>query len=161
NNTGGTATGSCANYASAMGGSTTIGGNSSTLGLNYFSDPAAAYCSFRPILLTADTRDGRGNPLRGFGVWNLDASFAKETAITERFKVKFSADFFNIFNHVSFDDPLAKPLGPTDFIDSTNASNFGVITNSFTPAQRPVGSRWIQLGFHVEVEELQAIEACR
>jgi hypothetical protein len=150
NNTGSTATGSCANYASAMGGSTTIGGNSSTLGLNYFSDPAAAYCSFRPILLTADTRDGRGNPLRGFGVWNLDASFAKETSITERFKVKFSADFFNIFNHVSFDDPLAKPLGPTDFIDSTNASNFGVITNSFTPAQRPVGSRWIQLGLRVE-----------
>jgi hypothetical protein len=149
-NTGNTATGSCATYAAAMGGGTSIGGNSSTLGLNYFSDPAAAYCSFRPILLTADTRDGRGNPLRGFGVWNLDASFAKETAITERFKLKFSADFFNLFNHVSFDDPLAKPLGPTDFIDATNAANFGVITNSFTPAQRPVGSRWIQLGLRVE-----------
>jgi hypothetical protein len=149
-NTGNTATGSCAVYAAAMGGGTSVGGNSSALGLNYFSDPAAAYCSFRPILLTGDTRDGRGNPLRGFGVWNLDASFAKETAITERFKVKFSADFFNIFNHVSFDDPLAKPLGPTDFIDATNAANFGVLTNSFTPAQRPVGSRWIQLGLRVE-----------
>jgi len=147
-NNGNTATGSCAAYAQAMGGGTSIGGNSSTLGLNYFSDPAA-YCSFRPILLTVDTRDGRGNPLRGFGQWNLDASFAKETALTERFKLKFSADFFNIFNHVSFDDPLTT-LGPTDFIDGTNAANFGVITDSFTPAQRPVGSRWIQLGLRVE-----------
>src|SRR6202011_3890231 len=109
----------------ALSGGATLGGPGNSTGLNYFSDPAAAFCNFRPILLTVDTRDGRGNPLRGFGVWNLDASFAKETSITERFKVKFSADFFNIFNHVSFDDPLAKPLGPTDFIDSTNASNFG------------------------------------
>src|SRR6266852_4331076 len=82
----------CANFAVAMGGGTPdpshnndvlIGGNSSTLGYNYFSNPAAAYCSFRPVLLTVDTRDGRGNPLRGFGVWNLDASLGKETAITE------------------------------------------------------------------------------
>jgi hypothetical protein len=140
---------SCGNYAANMGGNTTIGGNGATLGYNYFSNPAAAFCSFRPVLLTVDTRDGRGNPMRGFGLWNLDASFGKETAITERFKVKISADFFNIFNHVSFDDPLAPPLGPTDFIDATNASNFGVISNSFTPAQRPVGSRWIQLGLRV------------
>jgi hypothetical protein len=149
----------CANYAIAMGGGAPdpthnndvlVGGNSSSKGYNYFSNPAAVYCSFRPILLTADTRDGRDNPLRGFGQWNLDASFAKETAISERFKLKFSADFFNIFNHVSFDDPLAPPLSPTDFIDATNAPNFGVVSNSFTPAQRPVGSRWIQLALRVD-----------
>jgi hypothetical protein len=147
----------CANFAAAMGSGAPdpahnndvlIGGDSSTLGYNYFSNPAAAYCSFRPVLLTVDTRDGRGNPLRGFGVWNLDASFGKETAITERFKLKFSADFFNIFNHVSFDDPL-NPFQPTGFIDGTVAHAFGAITNSFTPAQRPVGSRWIQLGLRV------------
>jgi hypothetical protein len=149
----------CANYAIAMGGGAPdpthnndvlVGGNSSSNGYNYFSNPAALYCSFRPILLTADTRDGRGNPLRGFAQWNLDASFAKVTAIGERFKLKFSADFFNLFNHVSFDDPLAPPLSPTDFMDATNAGNFGVVSNSFTPAQRPVGSRWIQLGLRVE-----------
>lgn len=150
NNTGTAATGSCAGYAAAMGGSSQIGGNGSALGYNYFSDPAAAYCSFRPILLTVDTRDGRGNPLRGFGVWNLDASLGKETAITERLRMKISADFLNVFNHVSFDDPLARPLGPTDFIDATNSANFGVISNSFTPAQRQVGSRWVQLGLRVE-----------
>lgn len=144
-----TATGTCAAYAAAIGSGTGIGTNSSSLGYNYFSNPAAAYCSFRPILLSADTRDGRDHPLRGFGQWNLDASFAKDTAISERFKLRFSADFFNLFNHVSFDDPLAPPLSPTDFIDATNAANFGVVTSSFTPAQRPVGSRWIQLGLRL------------
>jgi hypothetical protein len=142
--------GTCANYVSAMGGGGTgVGTNSSINGYNYFSNPAAAYCSFRPILLSADTRDGRDHPLRGFPFWNLDASFGKETAITERFKLKFSADFFNIFNQVSFDDPL-NPLQPTGFIDATSPAQFGVITNSFTPAQRPVGSRWIQLGLRVD-----------
>ena len=148
----------CANFAMAMGAGTPdpthnndvlIGGSSSQFGYNYFSDPAGAYCSFRPVLLTVDTRDGRGNPLRGFGLWNLDASFGKETAINERFKLRFSADFFNIFNHVSFDDPL-NPFQPTGFIDATVAPAFGNIANSFTPAQRPVGSRWIQLGLRVE-----------
>jgi hypothetical protein len=106
----------CANYAIAMGGGSPdpshnndvlVGGNSSSLGYNYFSNPAAAFCSFRPILLTVDTRDGRDHPLRGFGQWNLDASFGKETAISERFKLRFSADFFNIFNPGS----AAKPYG--------------------------------------------------
>jgi len=147
----------CANLAVALGGGSPdlghggdvlIGGDSSQNGYNYFSNPAVAYCSFRPVLLTVDTRDGRGNPLRGFGFWNLDASFGKETAITERFKLKFSADFFNLFNHVSFSDPL-NPFQTTGFIDGTNAGAFGAITNSFTPAQRPVGSRWIQLGLRI------------
>jgi hypothetical protein len=148
-NSGDTATGNCANYANALGGSTLIGGKSSTYGFNYFSDPAAAFCSFRPILLTTDRRDGRDHPMRGFGMWNLDASFGKETAITERFKVRFSADFFNLFNHVTFDDPL-DPFQPTGFIDGTNANAFGTISSTFTPAQRPVGSRWVQLGLRVE-----------
>jgi hypothetical protein len=150
-NSGGTPTGTCATFAAQMGSNGSvpvIGGNSSTYGYNYFSDPVAAYCSFRPVLLSVDTRDGRGNPLRGFGLWNVDASLGKETAITERFKVKFQADFFNVFNHVSFDDPL-NPFQPTGFIDATAGQAWGAITNSFTPPQRQAGSRWIQLGLRV------------
>jgi hypothetical protein len=140
----------CATFVAAMGnGGSQVGAASASTGLNYFSNPVAAYCSFRPILLTqAGTRDGRSNPLRGFGMWNLDASIGKETAINERFKVRFSADFFNIFNHVTFVDPLTSP-GITAFIDATKPSNFGAISSSFTPAQRPTGSRWIQLGLRV------------
>jgi hypothetical protein len=152
--TGDTAPASCATYANAMGGATDIGSAGGTLGYNYFSDPAAAFCDFRPILLTSDGRDGRDKPLRGFGLWNLDASLGKQTAITERFKLKISADFFNIFNHVTFQDPL-NPAFTTGFIDPTTAagfggSTFGVITKSFIPPQRQQGSRWIQLGLRVD-----------
>jgi hypothetical protein len=148
----------CANFAIAMGGGVPdpnhnndvlIGGGSAAFGLNYFSDPAAAYCSFRPILLTQDTRDGRGNPLRGFGMWNLDTSIGKDTAITERVQLRFSADFFNVFNHTLFVDPIALPLSPTDFIDGTNAGNFGVVGKQFIPANRQSGSRWIQFGLRL------------
>jgi hypothetical protein len=45
---------------------------------------------------------------------------------------------------------LSPPLSPTDFIDGTNSPQFGVVSSSFTPAQRPVGSRWIQLGLRVQ-----------
>jgi hypothetical protein len=149
NSNGAAAPASCATYATALSGGATLGGPGNSTGLNYFSDPAAAFCSFRPILLTADTRDGRGNPLRGFGMWNLDASFAKETAITERFKVQFSADFFNLFNHITYVDPLLTPLGPTDFIDATAGSSFGAITSQFVPANRQSGSRWVQFGLRI------------
>jgi hypothetical protein len=164
-NTGGTAKAgtACANFAAAMGGAgpvtpptvqnpnpdISVGSGSGAFGFNYFSDPAAAYCSFRPVLLSSDTRDGRGNPLRGFGMWNLDSSIGKETAITERFKVRFSADFFNMFNHLTFVDPLGLPLGPTDFMDAQNASTFGVVSKQFIPANRQSGSRWVQFGLRV------------
>src|SRR5213595_1317475 len=72
--------------------------NSGT-GLNYFADPGGAFLKFRPTLLATDTNDGRNSPLRGLSFWNLDTRFGKSTAITERVKVEFSADFFNIFNH--------------------------------------------------------------
>ncbi len=80
--------------------------NSGT-GLNYFADPGAAFQKFRPALIASDTNDGRNSPLRGLGFWNLDMRLGKSTAITERVKVEFSADFFNIFNHPNFLDPAS------------------------------------------------------
>jgi hypothetical protein len=149
----------CAYFAHAMGGAgqkldptvndIPISSGSGAFGFNYFSDPVAAYCSFRPVLLSSDTSDGRGNPLRGFGTWNLDSSIGKETAVTERFHVRFSADFFNMFNHLTFVDPIGLPLGPTDFMDGQNAGTFGVVSKQFIPANRQSGSRWIQFGLRV------------
>ena len=37
---------------------------------------------------------------------NFDLSFAKETQLTERLNLKFTADFFNVFNHPNFANPL-------------------------------------------------------
>jgi Carboxypeptidase regulatory-like domain len=106
-------------------------------GLNYFANPAAALADFRPTLLATDTNNGRNSPVQGLGFWNFDMSLGKTTSITERVKVVFSADFFNLFNHVNFLDPS---------LDTTNPSTFGVINTQLVPADRIQGSRWIQLG---------------
>jgi carboxypeptidase family protein len=108
--------------------------------VNLFSDPDKAAADFRPFNLSTDGRDGTGNPLRGLGLWNLDARLGKVTSFHERFKVEFSADFFNLFNHVNFFDPT---------LNLNNPANFGVISTQLIPANRQQGSRWIQLGLRV------------
>ena len=49
--------------------------------------------------------NGGRNILRGPGRWNLDYSVFKEFAITEKYRVQFRSEFFNIFNHPQFDLP--------------------------------------------------------
>ncbi len=39
---------------------------------------------------------------RGPGAWNFDAAISKSFALTERFKLEFRAEGFDIFNHHSF-----------------------------------------------------------
>jgi len=95
---------------------------------------------FRPVDIATDGRDGTGNPIRGLGFWNLDARLGKSTSFHERFKVEFSADFFNIFNHVNFFQPS---------MNLQNPATFGVISQELIPADRTQGSRWIQLGLRV------------
>lgn len=126
-------------------GSNNVGTNSNAAtggsGLNLFRDPEAISKNFRRVLVSQDGRAGRANPLRGLPRWNLDFSLGKRTRIGERIGVIFSADFFNIFNKVDFADPS---------LDLTNLRAFGVITAQNTPANRTVGSRWIQLSLRVE-----------
>ena len=111
---------------SGVAGSGGIGTNST--GKNLFSNPEAAYNSFRPALLSQDGRAGRG-VLRGLSKWQVDMSVGKTTKITERVTFVLSFDFFNIFNHPNFYDP--------NVLDSNanleNKASFGVITTQITP----------------------------
>jgi hypothetical protein len=45
------------------------------------------------------------NALRGPGYINLDMAVSKTTVITERTKLEFRAEFFNLANHVNFLNP--------------------------------------------------------
>jgi hypothetical protein len=138
---GGIHSGVCSTGAGSGGNGTNCGANAGTgTGLNYFANPAAAIADFRPTLLASDTNDGRSSPLPGLPFWNLDMSLGKSTNITERFKLVFTADFFNLFNHVNFLDPS---------FDTTNPATFGVINTQLVPADRIQGSRWIQLSLRV------------
>lgn len=103
-------------------------------GLNIFKDPAAAYAAFRPVEAGVDTTS-RSGVLRGLGAWNLDMTLAKRIRISERVNTTFSAQFFNMFNHVNFGDPSPSLQSP---------QNFGVITGQ---ANSP---RQIELGLEVD-----------
>ena len=45
------------------------------------------------------------NALRGFSVWQADLALRRQFNITERLKLQFRAEFFNVFNHPNFADP--------------------------------------------------------
>jgi outer membrane receptor protein involved in Fe transport len=80
------------------------------------------------------------NFLRGPGRTNVDMTFAKSTAITERIKLELRADFFNLFNHAEFSNPST----------SISSSDFGRITATGDPANAVFASdpkqRIIQIG---------------
>ncbi len=110
-------------------------------GYNIFADPCAAYGNFHYIQLSSDTRTGRANPMRGLPFRNMDMRFAKDTKITEKARLGFSADFFNVFNHHNFNTPGLSYTSPT---------SFGVITSTNTPPNRSNSARWIQLGLRLD-----------
>ena len=123
------------------GGVGTAGGGATGTGLNLFSDPQAAFKSFRPVLLATDTRTGRANPFRGLGFKNFDMSLGKNTRITERVSGRITFDFFNLFNHPNFRNPTLNFQQP---------GTFGVVTSSFIPPNRTNGARWIQIGLRLD-----------
>ncbi|MBI3667568.1 MAG: hypothetical protein HY236_15300, partial [Acidobacteria bacterium] len=94
-----------------------ISGNPATggSGLNLFADPNAVYNSFRPFLMSMDTRTSGGGQLRGQARWNLELGVQRKFRITERFSTTFNANFYNIFNHIQFGDPGLSLQSPTSF----------------------------------------------
>jgi hypothetical protein len=59
------------------------------------------------------------NFFRGPGAWNQDLSIFKTIPITERVRTRFTADFFNLFNH-----PIdVAPDGTTGLQDLSRQAN--------------------------------------
>jgi hypothetical protein len=61
--------------------------------------------------------------LRGPGSFNWDMGLLKNFAMTERWKLQFRAEFFNVFNRVNLNDPT----------NAVNSGSFGRITASGDP----------------------------
>ncbi len=117
-------------------------------GVNLFADPNKVFTEFRPVLLSQDTTSGRDLPFRGFSNWNLDFRLGKQIKVTERLGAELSADFFNVFNHVNYNDPGAGAAqGGLDL--TSGPANFGTSTSQAIPGNRIGGSRWVQLGLRI------------
>jgi hypothetical protein len=59
----------------------------------------------RQTTITDNVNWNAKNFFRGPGAWNNDMSLFKNFNITERWRVRFTADFFNAFNHPNDGDP--------------------------------------------------------
>jgi len=64
----------------------------------------------------------------------VDFSLFKNTSVTERLRVQFRAEFFNLFNHANFAAPVSNITSPT----------FGEIVNTL-----PNSEREIQIGLKI------------
>jgi hypothetical protein len=73
---------------------------------------------------------------RGPGAWQMDLGIGKQIPLTERARIEFRAEFFNIFNHPQYGLPLS------DFSVSPGPNGFGNIisTVSTTTPVSPVGT---------------------
>ncbi|HWY20331.1 MAG TPA: TonB-dependent receptor [Candidatus Acidoferrum sp.] len=67
--------------------------------------------------------------VRALNSWQIDLALMKETKLTERVRMEFGVQVFNIFNHIQLGDPSVLSLSP----DSSKPnglspdSNFGII----------------------------------
>jgi hypothetical protein len=78
------------------------------------------------------------NFLRGPGYINIDMAFSKTTAITERVKLEFRTEFFNLFNYVNFLNPGVNNNNDGTFSgaatgNNPNSGQFGQITSTYDP----------------------------
>jgi hypothetical protein len=90
------------------------------------SDPrsSANHQYFSRVPFFAEQLGVGGNAKRRFfsgpGINNWDVALHKTTRITERTSLEFRAEFFNVFNHAQFNNPVGDFSSP-DFGDVTSA----------------------------------------
>jgi Carboxypeptidase regulatory-like domain/TonB-dependent Receptor Plug Domain len=115
---------------------------------NFYYDggaPNPCFPQLDPVNNPADRTYGlRRNLLRGPTLTNLDMALAKTTSITERFKLEFRAEFFNVLNHAEFAQPT---LG--DGAANIESPTFGEITTTgtFRGATPRIGQLALRLTF--------------
>lgn len=103
-------------------------------GPNAFANAQTVFDAFR---LDYPGESGTRNPLRGDGYFGIDAGLSKVFDITEKVRLRFRWDVFNVTNSVRFD---VKSIG--DRLDSPGT--FGVYTQTLTQP------RIMQLALRVE-----------
>jgi Carboxypeptidase regulatory-like domain len=91
-------------------------------GPQMFADPDAVFSSFR-IALPGES--GTRNPLRGDGYYSWDSGLDKSFALTERAKLQFRWEVFNVTNSVRFDPHSVS-------VNMDNEGSFGYAGSTLT-----------------------------
>ena len=93
------------------------------------------------------------NVLRGFGAWQADVGLQRQFHLTERVRLRFRAEFFNIFNHPNFGNPtnvLTNPLFGRSTQTLANSLGSGGANGGFNPLHQIGGPRSIQFALKVQ-----------
>jgi len=91
------------------------------------------------------------NALRGLPVWQADLALRRQFNLTERLKLQFRAEFFNVFNHPNFANPNGN-LAQATFGQSTLmfGKSLGSGGAGLNPLYQIGGSRSIQLAVKIQ-----------
>ena len=81
-----------------------------------------AFCTPLPVSGQAISGNLGRNAVRSFSLRELDFSLHREFLFTERFRLRFQADMFNVFNQPNF-GPFANTLNGATFGTTTNMAN--------------------------------------
>jgi hypothetical protein len=93
------------------------------------------------------------NVLRGFGAWQADVGLQRQFHVTERLGLRFRAEFFNIFNHPNFGNPvslLTSPLFGRSTQTLANSLGSGGANGGLNPLYQIGGSRSVQFALKLQ-----------
>ncbi len=88
------------------------------------------------------------NVLRGFAAAQADVALQRQFQLTEKLRLRFRSEFFNIFNHPNFGNPnnvLGSPLFGQSTQSLANSLGSGGPNGGFSPLYQIGGPRSIQL----------------
>jgi hypothetical protein len=92
------------------------------------------------------------NALRGFPLSQLDLAVRRQFALSERTRLQLRAEFFNVFNHPNFGDPVGD-LGSRLFGLSTQTLARGLgtggVNGGLSPLYQVGGPRSVQLALRL------------
>ena len=106
--------------------------NSSLGGIQYLNNQIGSAAAYTTPPANAPFGNSPRNAVRGFDFWQLDTGLTKDFPITERYRVQFRAEAFNITNRTNFGDPNTE-LGTT----------FGVIKSALPARELQVAAKII------------------
>lgn len=81
------------------------------------------------------------NAVRGYDYWDVDLGLTKDFALTEKAKLQFRAESFNLFNHTNFGDPNTNVPNTGAALTPGSAGTFGVITSALPARELQVAAK--------------------
>jgi hypothetical protein len=113
-----------------------------------------------PFFVPTEPRQGTlgRNALRGFPVHQIDFALRRQFSLTEKFKLQFKGEVFNIFNHPNFGDPLgslgtnlptSSTFGRSDRMWGKSVGTGGTI-GGFNPLYQVGGPRSMQFSLRLQ-----------